>query len=119
VEISRTDAAKLGIDPPVRGSGQLSGAAPLTLVGPKGSIEVSDTAIIAQRHLHLHPDDSKKMGIADGEFVRVRAGEDGPRRLVFEDVLVRVSDKFALEFHVDTDEANAAWLKNGDFVNVV
>jgi len=119
VEVSRTDAAKLGIDAPVRGSGQLSGAAPLTLVGPKGSVEVSDAAIIAQRHLHLHPDDSKKMGIADGEFVRVRAGEGGPRRLVFEDVLVRVSDKFALEFHVDTDEANAAWLKNGDFVNVV
>jgi putative phosphotransacetylase len=119
VEVSRTDAAKLGIKPPVRGSGKLSGAAPLKIIGPKGSVDVSDAAIIAQRHLHLAPADSKKMGISDGEIVRVRCGEGGPRQLVFEDVLVRVSDKFALEFHVDTDEANAAWLNNGDFVNVV
>ncbi len=118
-EISRADARVLGIDPPVRGSGNLEGAAPIRFIGPKGSLEVREAVIISQRHLHLHPDDSRKMGIKDGEIVRVRAGTGGPRELVFEDVLARVSDKFALELHVDSDEANAAWLKNGDLVHVV
>lgn len=119
VEVSRSDAAVLGLKPPVRGSGKLSGAAPVKIIGPKGSVDVPDALIIAKRHLHLHPKDSADMGIQDGEIVRVRAGCGGPRELVFEDVLTRVSDKFAREFHVDTDESNAAWLKNGDFVYVV
>ncbi len=119
VEVSRTDAAVLGLNPPVRGSGSLSGAAPVKIIGPKGSVDVPDALIVTKRHLHLHPKDSQEMGIADGEIIRVRAGCGGPRELVFEDVLARVSDKFKLEFHVDTDEANAAWLKNGDFVCVV
>lgn len=119
IEVSRTDAARLGVHPPVRGSGALSGAAPVKIIGPHGSVQVPDAVIIAQRHVHLHPSDSEKMGMSDGEIVRVRAGSGGPRELVFENVLVRVSDKFALEFHVDTDEANAAWLKNSDWVHVV
>ncbi|MFH2203792.1 MAG: phosphate propanoyltransferase [Elusimicrobiota bacterium] len=118
-EVSRSDARVLGLDPPVRGSGDLKGAAPIRFIGPKGSLEVREAVIIAQRHLHLHPDDSRRMGIADGEIVRVRAGIGGQRELVFEEVLARVSDKFALEFHIDSDEANAAWLSNGDFVHVV
>ena len=119
VELARTDAMALGIDAPVRGSGKLQGAAPVRIIGPKGSVEVPDAVIIAQRHLHLAPEDSRKMRIADGEIVRVRCGAGGPRETVFENVLARVSDKFALEFHVDTDEANAAWLKSGDLAYVV
>lgn len=119
VEVSRGDAMVLGLDPPVRGSGKLAGAAPVRIIGPKGSVDAPDALIIAQRHVHLSLEDSRKMKISDGEIVRVRAGAGGPRRVVFEDVLVRVSDQFALEFHVDTDEANAAWLKNGDFVHIV
>ena len=87
--------------------------------GPEGALDVPDALIIAQRHLHLHPTDAERMRIRDGEIVRVRAGCGGPRELVFESVMARVSDQFALEFHVDTDEANAAWLKTGDLVYVV
>ncbi len=119
VEVSRTDAARLGVDAPVRGSGSLSGAAPIRIIGPQGSVNVKDALIISQRHLHLAPADSRRIGVADGEITRVRAGIGGPRELVFESVLARVSDKFALEFHIDTDEANAAWLKTGDCVHLV
>lgn len=119
VEVSRSDAFALGIKAPVRGSGTLKGAAPLRLVGPKGSVDLGEGAIIAQRHIHLTPDDARKLAVKDKELVRVRAGSGGPRELVFEDVLARVSKDFALEFHVDTDEANAAWLKNGDVVTII
>lgn len=119
VEVSRSDAAALGIDAPVRGSGKLEGAAPVRLIGPRGSVEVADALIIAQRHLHLAPADAERLKLRQGDTVRIRAGAGGPRELVFESVLARVSDKFALEFHVDTDEANAAWLKNGDLVHLV
>ncbi|MFA5138637.1 MAG: phosphate propanoyltransferase [Elusimicrobiota bacterium] len=119
VEVSRTDAFLLGIEPPVRGSGSLAGAAPIRLKGPRGSLELKEAVLIAQRHIHLSPEDASKLEVADGDLLRVRAGSGGPRELVFEDVLARVSDKFALEFHVDTDEANAAWLKNDDPVHVI
>lgn len=119
VEVSRSDAAVLGIDAPVRGSGKLEGAAPVRLIGPKGAVEVKDALIIAQRHVHFSPDDARRIGVADGELLRVRAGSGGPRELVFESVLARVSDQYALELHLDTDEANAAWLKNGDLVHLV
>ena len=119
VEVSKTEAFMLGIDPPVRGSGALAGAAPIRLKGPKGALELKEAVLIAQRHVHLHPDDAARFEVKDGEMLRVRAGSGGPRELVFEQVLARVSDKFALEFHVDTDEANAAWLKNDDSVHVL
>lgn len=119
VEVSRSDAQVLGIDAPVRGSGKLSGAAPVTITGPAGSIEVPDALIVAQRHVHFSPADAERMKVRDGEMLRVRCGTGGPRETVFEGCLARVSDKFALEFHVDTDEANAAWLKNGDLSQLV
>ena len=119
VEVSRTDAFLLGLDPPVRGSGSLAGAAPIRLKGPKGSVDLKEGALIAQRHIHFTPEDAARLEVKDGDLLRVRAGSTGPRELVFEEVLARVSDKFALEFHVDTDEANAAWLKSGDMVNVI
>lgn len=119
VELSKSDAQILGVRPPVRGSGKLAGAAPLKIVGPKGELDVPDAAIIAQRHVHFSPAEAQAMGVKDGDILRVRAGAGGPRELVFENVLARVSDQFALEFHIDTDEANAAWIKNGDFVHLV
>ena len=119
VEVSRTDAIALGIDPPVRGSGTLSGASAIRLIGPKGRVDLEEGVLIAQRHLHLSPADAAGLSVKDGDALRVRAGAGGPRELVFENVLARVSDKFALELHVDTDEANAAFLKNGDLVTVV
>jgi len=119
IEISKTDASVLGLRPPVRDSGKLEGSCAVRVVGPKGSINFTEGLIIARRHIHFHPLEAQAMGVKDGEIVRVRAGVDGPRELVFEEVLIRVSEKFSLELHIDLDEANAAWVKNGDYVRIV
>lgn len=119
VEISKTDASILGLKPPIRDSGDLDGSTPIKIVGPKGSIDVKEGLILARRHIHFHPLEAKAMGVKDGEVVRVRAGIGGIRELVFEQVLCRVSDKFSLELHLDTDEANAAFVKNGENTYIV
>jgi putative phosphotransacetylase len=118
VEISLTDAFKLGIMPPVRDSGDLEGTPGIVIVGPKGSVIKEKGVIIAKRHIHMHTTDAEKFGVKDKDIVKVVV-EKGDRRLIFDDVLIRVSEKFALEFHVDTDEANAAMLKTGDVVYIV
>lgn len=119
IEISKTDAAALGVRPPVRDSGDLAGSAPIRIIGPKGSLEIKEGLVVARRHIHFHPLEAQAMGVKDGEIVRVRAGQGGIRELIFEQVLIRVSDQFSLELHLDTDEANAAWVKSGDKVNIV
>jgi len=119
IEISKTDAGVLGLKPPVRDSGDLEGSSPVRVIGPKGSIEIRQGLVIARRHIHFHPLEAQAMGVRDGEIVRVRAGIGGLRELVFEQVLVRVSDQFSLELHIDTDEANAAWAKTGDAAYIV
>ncbi len=118
VEISATDAIALGIRPPVRESGKLDGSAAVTLVGPHGAVTLESGVIIAQRHIHMLPEDARRFGVADGESVWV-ASTDGPRRTVFGDVIVRVSPNYQLEFHIDTDEANAAGLRTGDTVVLI
>lgn len=117
VEVSRTDGFALGISPPVRDSGDLEGSAPITLVGPAGAVSLKEGAIIATRHIHMGPQEASQWGLRDGDRVEVEV--TGARGLVFREVLVRVSDNFRLEMHVDTDEANAALLRNGDMVKVV
>jgi acetate kinase len=112
VEISRTEGYRLGINAPVRMSGDLDGTPGLLLEGPAGQIDVKHGVIYAQRHLHMTPTDARRLGLQNGDVVRVRAGDE--RELVFGDVAVRVSPKFKLEFHLDTDEANAAELNTGD-----
>lgn len=107
VEISRTDEFFLGVDAPVRGSGDLKGSAPITLEGPKGSVQLSEGLIRALRHVHASPDEARSLGVSDGDYVAV-AITGGPRDLVFGDVLVRVHPEFRLEMHLDTDEGNAA-----------
>lgn len=118
IEIAVSDAMAIGIKPPVRESGSVKGSAGAILIGPAGQVEIKEGVIIAQRHLHFSPSEAKSLGIASGEVVRVRAGANGGRSTVFEDVVVRVSDKYSLEFHVDTDEANAAGIKTGDIVHI-
>jgi len=108
VEISRTDAIQLGIDAPVRRSGDHEGTPGAVLVGPRGVVRLERGVIVVQRHIHCSPEEAEALGIRDGELVRVRA--PGQKAVVFENVLVRVSPNFRLEFHVDTDEANAAEL---------
>lgn len=109
VEISRTDEIHLGVDAPVRQSGDVKGSAPITLQGPHGTLHLPEGLICAWRHIHMTPEDAQAYGVADGDEVQV-AITGGVRDLVYGDVIVRVSPKFRLEMHVDTDEANAAEL---------
>jgi acetate kinase len=111
VEISRTEGYRLGINTPIRMSGDLDGTPGLTLEGTAGQVELKEGAIIAHRHMHMTPTDARRLGLENGDIVRLRVG--GDRELVFGDVAVRVSPKFQLEFHLDTDEANAAGLNTG------
>lgn len=118
IEISRTDEFKLGVDAPVRDSGQVAGSAPIVLEGPKGTAQLVEGLICAKRHVHMAPADAERFRVKDGDEIEV-AITGGPRDLVFGDVLVRVSDKYVLEMHIDTDEANAAELDadaSGDLV---
>ncbi len=107
VELSFTDARTLGITPPVRESGDLAGSAPCKIVGPAGEIEIKEGAIVAKRHIHMTPADAERFSVRDKQIVRVRLDGEG-RSTVYGDVVVRVSPKFALAMHIDTDEANAA-----------
>jgi len=109
VELSRSDAVVLGIDAPVKDSGDLTGAAPITLIGPKGSVDLGAGAIVAARHVHMSEADAARMGVAQGEHISVRLG--GPKSTIFENVQVRIKDSFILQMHLDTDEANAAGVK--------
>ena len=117
VEISRTDAFTLKVAPPVRESGKISGSAPITLIGPKGVVTLKEGCIIANRHIHMSLEDGEKFGVKDNEYVDVDAV--GERRTRFFDVQVRVHKDFRLEMHLDTDDANAAGLKNGDKLSIV
>lgn len=109
IELSLTDARKLGIAAPVRESGDIEGTPGCTLVGPNGQYEVSCGVIAAKRHIHLTPKDAEEYGLKDKQIVSVEVGGEG-RKLIFGDVVVRVSEKFAPAMHIDTDESNAAGL---------
>ena len=117
VEVSVADCFKLGIKAPLRDPGDLAGSAPITIVGPKGSVNIPEGCIIALKHIHMHTDDAARSGLKDRDHVNVQTC--GERNLMFQEVLIRVSDKFKLEMHVDMDEANAASLSNGDKVRIV
>ncbi|WP_352398198.1 phosphate propanoyltransferase [[Clostridium] aminophilum] len=114
VEISLADGFKLGVRAPITESGHLDGTPGLTLIGPKGTVEMPQGTIVALRHIHMTPADAERMGVKDKDIVDVETF--GEREGVLGNVLVRVSDKFALEMHVDMDEANACSLKNKDYV---
>ena len=107
VEISLTDARTLGVNAPVRESGDVAGSGACKLVGPAGEVEISEGVIAAKRHIHFTPADAEAAGVADKEIVSVQIDSDG-RSLVLGDVVVRVSPKFAAAMHIDTDESNAA-----------
>ncbi len=112
IEVARTDEFRLGVDAPIRDSGKVEGSAPITLEGPAGTVHLTQGLICARRHIHMHPDDAAVFGVADRDVVEI-AVTGGPRDLSFGDVLVRVSEKYRLEMHIDTDEANAAELNSG------
>ena len=117
LEISATDAMKLGIAAPVRESGNVAGSAPVAVAGPKGVIYLKEGCIIAMRHIHMSPTDASAAGVSDGDIVSVKA--DNERGTIFNQVKIRVDESFTLEMHIDTDEANAGKIKTGDMVTIV
>lgn len=117
VEISMSDAMKLGIKAPVRDSGDIKGSAGITIIGPKGTVKIDEGVIVACRHIHMTPADAEFFGVKDKDIVKVKC--EGERALVFDKVLIRVHDQFQLEMHVDTDEGNAALLSNNVTVELI
>ncbi|MGO4543957.1 phosphate propanoyltransferase [Paenibacillus sp. 2TAB23] len=117
LEVSRTDAFALGVNPPVRESGDIQGSAGIKLQGPAGELEIEEGVIVAARHIHFHTSDAERYGVADKQLLRVRF--PGERGVIFEQVVARVSDQYALDMHIDTDEANAAGVKNGDKAEII
>lgn len=109
VELAGSDARRLGIDVPLRLSGDIAGSAAVRLVGPKGAAPLAEGAIIARRHVHLSPEDARVLGLRDGDEVRVRAGSERP--VVFERAVVCISPDYISMMHIDVDEANAAGLR--------
>lgn len=117
LEISRADCFVIGIKAPVRESGCLQNAGNALLVGPEGHVELHSQVICAWRHIHMSPQDALRFSVSNGEKVRVSS--QGERGLIFDEVVVRVRDDFSLEFHIDTEEANAAGLTNGMQVSLL
>ena len=118
VELSLTDARSIGVDAPIRESGDIAGSGACKLVGPKGEIELKEGVIAAKRHIHMTPADAEAFGVKDGQTVSVRIDSDG-RALTFGDVVIRVRDDFALAMHIDTDESNAACAAPGTMGEVI
>lgn len=116
VEISKTDAYKLGIDPPVRDSGDLIDASVVEIVGPHGSIK-KECAIIANRHIHMTPQDQKELGLENKKEVQVKFA--GSKGAILDHVQLKVDESYRLELHLDTDDANALLLKTGDKAEII
>ena len=112
VEISIADGFVLGVEPPVRESGQLEDSPGIEIIGPKGSVKKERGVIAALRHIHMTPEIARRLGYRDGQYVQTRI--EGLRGALLCNVLVRVSEKYALEMHIDVEEANALGVKNGD-----
>lgn len=115
-EVSWTDAMKLGVKPPLRDSGNINGSAAFTMIGPKGSLYLDKGLIIAQAHIHMDPHDAKRLGVQSGEYVTVEV--DGVRPIAYQNVKIRVSERYCLEMHIDTDEANAGLITQGAFGHI-
>ena len=118
VELSLTDARSIGVTAPVRESGDIAGSGACKLVGPCGEVELTEGVIAAKRHIHITTADAAAMGLSDKQVVSVKIPSDG-RELTFGDVVVRVSDKYALAMHIDTDESNAAGVAPGTMGEII
>ena len=106
VEVSLTDARTLGVDAPVRESGDIAGSGACKLVGPCGEVELAEGVIAAKRHIHFTPDEAAAAGVSDKQIVKVKITSE--RTTVYDDVVVRVNPAFSAAMHIDTDESNAA-----------
>lgn len=117
VEISQTDARFLKVKPPIRNSGDLKESESITIIGPRGKVELKDGCILATRHIHLSPQEAEEMGISDSQVVSVRLF--GNKSGILENVYCKVKDSYTLELHLDTDEANAFLVKTGDIAQIM
>ena len=117
VELAKTDAIFLGIDAPVRLSGDIKGSAPVTIIGPKGVVELEEGCIRALRHIHMNPHEAEYLGLRNGDKVKLRVG--GPTAVTFENMVVRVEEGLRLEVHLDTDEGNVADIGCGQEVEII
>lgn len=117
VEISLTDGRTLGVEPPVRLSGKVESSPGATLIGPMGQVQLKEGVIVARRHIHITPEKAALLGVRDGQIVRLKVYTQRP--LVFDDVVVRVSPKFATYVHLDYDEANACGMSPGDLGRIL
>ncbi len=117
VEISKSDSIRLRLDTPVRSSGDISGSAGGKLIGPNGSVELKEGVIISDRHIHMSVEDGIEFGVIDKQIVKVEI--DGIKGGIMHNVLCRVHESFALDFHIDTDDACAFGLSNNDNVTII
>lgn len=117
VEISLTDGRTLGVEAPVRLSGDVSGTPGVTLIGPAGTVTLNQGVIAAQRHIHLTPEDARNFGVKDKQVVKLQTFTARP--VIFQDVAVRVSPEFASYVHLDYDEANACGFAKGDLGRIL
>lgn len=117
VEVSKTDSFKLGVNPPVRDSGDIEGSSPITIIGPKGILNLDKGCIIATRHLHANPNDLIKYGLKENQIVSIKI--NGEKGATLNDVHVKVDPGFVFEVHLDTDDANGCLVKQGDEVELI
>ena len=117
VEISKTDAYFLGLNPPIRESGDLDNSESITLVGKKGEIKVENCCIICNRHIHLSPIELQELGLNENDKVSVKINNETGG--IIDNISLKVQDDFHLELHLDTDHANTFNLKNDDYVELI
>ena len=118
VEISLTDARKLGLNAPIRDSGNLTGTSGCTLVGPMGDLNIYEGVIAAKRHIHIDPKSAENFNLKDEQYVKVKIYSEH-RSLIFDDVVVRVNENFSPAMHIDTDEANAAGINSNVYGEII
>ncbi len=116
-EISVMDAFTLGVPAIIRNSGDIANTPGAKLIGPNGEVEINEGLIVAARHIHMHTSDAEEFGVVDKQMVSIKV--DGPRGLIFDNVLIRVHETYALEMHIDLEEGNASGAKNGDLVELI
>lgn len=117
VELSKTDSIKLGIDAPLRFSGNIKDSASVFIASSENVIKLEEGVIIAKRHIHMTPEDAEKLAVEDGDIVSVEALTERP--VVFKDVLIRVNEDYSLNMHIDYDEANACLFSKGDKAKLI
>lgn len=119
IEVSLSDARALGIKAPIRESGDIAGSASVVIEGPNGKVEIKEGAIVAKRHIHITPEEAAEFNVADKEVVSVKYADGTGRDIIFGDVVVRVSPKFAASMHIDTDEANAGAIAGSVYGEII